>query len=57
MSPENVEIVRQAEWTDNFDDFEFEVRPRGVGDSVVMLGETVGRINGSGALEAVGLLD
>ena len=38
-----------AEWTDNFDDFEFEVREfREVGDSVVMLGETVGRIKGSG---------
>ncbi len=37
-----------AEWTDNFDDFEFEVRElRGVGGSVVMLGETVGRIKGS----------
>jgi len=38
-----------AEWTDNFDDFELEVRElRDCGDSVVMLGETVGRIKGSG---------
>jgi ketosteroid isomerase-like protein len=38
-----------AEWTDNFDDFEFDVRElRDCGDSVVMLGETVGRIKGSG---------
>ena len=38
-----------AEWTDNFDEFELEVREvRRVGDRVVMLGETVGRIKGSG---------
>ncbi|MGI8512553.1 MAG: nuclear transport factor 2 family protein [Solirubrobacteraceae bacterium] len=36
-------------WTDNFDDFEFEVSElREVGDKVVMLGATVGRIQGSG---------
>ena len=38
-----------AEWTDNFDDFEFDVREfREAGDRVVMLGEMVGRIKGSG---------
>ena len=38
-----------AEWTDNFDDFRFEVGEiRQAGDSVLMLGETVGRIKGSG---------
>jgi ketosteroid isomerase-like protein len=38
-----------AEWTDNFDDFEFDIREiREVGPKVVMLGETVGRIKGSG---------
>jgi ketosteroid isomerase-like protein len=38
-----------AEWTDNFDAFEFEVRElRDAGANVVMLGETVGRIKGSG---------
>ena len=38
-----------AEWTDNFDDFELQFRElRDAGDSVVMLGETVGRIRGSG---------
>ena len=38
-----------AEWTDNFDEFKLEVREvRRVGDKVVMLGETVGRIKGSG---------
>ena len=38
-----------AEWMDNFDDFEFRVHEvREVGDSVLLLGETVGRIKGSG---------
>jgi len=38
-----------AEWIDNFDDFRFEVGEiRQAGDSVLMLGETVGRIKGSG---------
>ena len=37
-----------AEWMDNFDDFGFHVDElREVGDSVLMLGETVGRIKGS----------
>ena len=38
-----------AEWMDNFDDFEFHVREvREVGDSVLLFGETAGRIKGSG---------
>jgi ketosteroid isomerase-like protein len=38
-----------AEGTDNFDGFEFDVREiRQVGDNVLMLGETVGQIKGSG---------
>ena len=38
-----------AEFTDNFDNFEFDVRElRDCGDSVVMLGEIFGRIRGSG---------
>ena len=37
-----------AEWTENFDAFELEVREiHEAGDKVVMLGETVGRIKGS----------
>jgi ketosteroid isomerase-like protein len=36
-------------WTDNFDDFELEIHElRAVGNSVVALGETVGRVKGSG---------
>ena len=36
------------EWTENFDDFEMEVfEVREVGDSVLVLAETVGRIKGS----------
>ena len=38
-----------AVWTENFDEFAFEVREiREVGDKVLMLGETVGTIKGSG---------
>ena len=38
-----------AEWMDNFDDFEFHVHEvRDVGDRVLLLGETFGRIKGSG---------
>jgi uncharacterized protein len=38
-----------AEWTDNFDDFAFHVHEvREVGDRVLLLGETTGRIKGSG---------
>ena len=37
-----------AEWMDNFDDFAFHVHEfREVGDKVVLLGETFGRIKGS----------
>jgi ketosteroid isomerase-like protein len=37
-----------AEWTENFDDFELEVGEiRQVGDRVLVLAETVGRIKGS----------
>jgi ketosteroid isomerase-like protein len=37
-----------AEWTENFDDFELEVcEVREVGDRVLVLAETVGRIKGS----------
>ena len=37
-----------AEWTENFDDFEIEVHEvRAVGDRVLVLAETVGRIRGS----------
>jgi ketosteroid isomerase-like protein len=37
-----------AEWTENFDDFELEVcEVRDVGDRVLVLAETVGRIKGS----------
>jgi ketosteroid isomerase-like protein len=37
-----------AEWTENFDAFEIQVcEIREAGDSVVMLGETVGQIKGS----------
>ena len=39
-----------AEWIENFDDFEIEVREiREARERVLMLGETVGRIKGSGA--------
>ena len=39
-----------AEWTENFDFFEIEIcEIREAGDSVVMLGETVGQIKGSSA--------
>ena len=35
-------------WTENFDDFEMEVHEiREVGDRVLLLAETVGRIKGS----------
>ncbi len=38
-----------AEWTENFDDFEFEIHEiRAVGDRVLLLAEMVGRIKGSG---------
>ncbi|MGH2965139.1 MAG: nuclear transport factor 2 family protein [Solirubrobacterales bacterium] len=38
-----------AEWTENFDEFEMEVHEvREVGDRVLVLAETVGRIKGSG---------
>jgi ketosteroid isomerase-like protein len=38
-----------AVWTDNFDEFEFHNHEiREVGDSVVILGETAGRIKDSG---------
>jgi ketosteroid isomerase-like protein len=38
-----------AEWTENFDDFEMEVcEVREVGERVLVLAETVGRIKGSG---------
>ena len=38
-----------AEWTENFDDFEFEIHDiRAVGDRVLLLAEMVGRIRGSG---------
>jgi ketosteroid isomerase-like protein len=38
-----------AEWTENFDDFEFESHEiRAVGDRVLVLAEMVGRIKGSG---------
>lgn len=38
-----------AVWTDNFDEFEFNNHEyREVGDSVLVLGETAGRIKGSG---------
>ncbi len=38
-----------AEWTENFDDFEFEIHEiRAVGDRVLLLAELVGRIKGSG---------
>ena len=38
-----------AEWIDNFDDFAFHVHEvREVGDRVLLLGETAGRIKGSG---------
>jgi ketosteroid isomerase-like protein len=38
-----------AVWTESFDEFAFEVSElRDAGDSVVMLGETVGRIMGTG---------
>jgi ketosteroid isomerase-like protein len=37
-----------TEWTENFDDFEMEVgETRAVGDRVLMLAETVGRIKSS----------
>ena len=38
-----------AVWTDNFDEFEFHNQGfREVGDSVLVLGETAGKIKGSG---------
>jgi ketosteroid isomerase-like protein len=38
-----------AVWTENFDEFEFHIEEyREVGDSVLLLGETAGRIQGSG---------
>ncbi len=38
-----------AVWTDNFDEFEFRnAEFREAGDSVLVLGETAGRIKGSG---------
>jgi ketosteroid isomerase-like protein len=38
-----------AVWTDNFDEFELHTHEvREVGDSVLILGETAGRIKGSG---------
>ena len=38
-----------AEWTENFDDFEFEIHEiRAVGDRVLLLAEMVGSIKGSG---------
>jgi ketosteroid isomerase-like protein len=38
-----------AEWIENFDDFAMEVREvREVGDTVLVLAETTGRIKGSG---------
>jgi hypothetical protein len=38
-----------VEWTENFDDFEFEIHEiRAVGDRVLLLAELVGTIKGSG---------